>query len=135
MRSDVSDPLDPPPAVVGLEREALEEVWARGDGEATVREVLDALNARSTRDRAYTTLMTTLSRLHGKGLLVRRREGKSDFYRAALTREQYLQRRARAEVDALVGEYGDAALVHFARQVGELDAERLAELRRLAGDV
>jgi predicted transcriptional regulator len=128
------DPLDPPPAVVGLEREALEEVWARGAGEATVREVLDALNARSARKRAYTTLMTTLARLHGKGLLVRRREGKSDYYRAALPREQYLQRRARAEVDALLGEYGDAALVHFARQVGGLDADRLAELRRLADE-
>ncbi|MDO8209524.1 BlaI/MecI/CopY family transcriptional regulator [Conexibacter sp. CPCC 206217] len=121
-----------PPAVVGFEREVLEQVWACG-GDTSVREVLDALNGRDDKQRAYTTLMTVLVRLHAKGLLVRRRDGRSDRYSAALTREQYHAIRARAEVDALVGEYGDAALVHFARQVGELDPERRARLERLAG--
>lgn len=121
----------PPPNVVGAERETLEAVWAAG-GELTVREVLDALNAAGGKRRAYTTVMTMLVRLHEKGLLVRRRDGRSDLYAAALDREAYRAARARAEVDALVGEYGEAALIHFARQVGGLDDERRARLQRLA---
>jgi predicted transcriptional regulator len=75
-----------------------------------------------------------LTRLHEKGLLVRRRDGRSDRYAAALDRDAWRAARARAEVDALVGEYGEAALVHFARQVGGLDDERRARLERLARD-
>jgi predicted transcriptional regulator len=76
--------------------------------------------------------MTILRRLDGKGLLYRRREGKTDFYRAAYTREEYAELRARAEVDALVDRFGDVALGHFARQIAELDPERRRALERLA---
>jgi predicted transcriptional regulator len=76
--------------------------------------------------------MTTLARLHAKGLLTRRREGKTDFYRAAHTREAYADLRARAEVDDLVDAFGDVALGHFARQIAQLDPERRAALERLA---
>jgi predicted transcriptional regulator len=119
-----------PPAVQGLEAEALEAVWDLG--EAPVRAVMDRLNATAATPRAYTTYMTTLARLHAKGLLVRRREGKTDLYRAAHTREEYADLRARAEVDELVGEFGDVALGHFARQIAQLDPERRAALERLA---
>lgn len=121
-----------PPPVAGLEREALEHVWDQDGAEVTVREVLDALNGGGGKQRAYTTLMTVLSRLHRKGLLERRRDGRTDLYRAALTREEFLQARAREEVDALVGAYGDAALVQFARRVSEQDPSVRARLRRLA---
>ncbi len=35
---------------------------------------------------------------------------------------------------ALVDDFGDLALAHFARHVDGLDAERLAKLRKLAGE-
>jgi predicted transcriptional regulator len=119
-----------PPAVHGLEAEALEAVWDLG--EAPVREVMERLNLNAAAPRAYTTYMTTLARLHAKGLLDRRREGKTDFYRAAHTREEYADLRARAEVDELVDAFGDVALGHFARQIAQLDPERRAALERLA---
>ncbi len=108
----------------------MEEVWSRG--EATVRSVLEALNSRATRARAYTTVMTTMARLDGKGMLVRRREGKTDVYAPAIERQDYLEARARAEVGALVDEFGDVALVHFARHMAKLDPKRREQLRRLA---
>jgi len=108
----------------------MEVVWA--EGEATVRAVMDELNERTPKPRAYTTYMTTLARLHRKGVLTRRREGKTDHYRAALTREEYADARAAAEVEALVDEYGDVALSHFARQVERLDPKRYKALQRLA---
>jgi len=119
-----------PPTLHELESEIMEEVWRRA--EATVREVLEALNASASRVRAYTTVMTVMAKLHRKGLLERRREGKTDIYRPVMSREHYLEARAQAEVGALVDEYGEVALVHFARQMAQLDPERREQLRRLA---
>lgn len=108
----------------------MELIWELG--ERNVRAVLYELNARSHKERKYTTVMTTMARLGRKGLLVRRREGKTDLYKPALTRAEYLEARARAEVGALVDNYGEAALVHFARQMNQLDPKRREQLRRLA---
>lgn len=108
----------------------MEDVWRLG--EVNVRTVMEALNARADKERKYTTIMTIMSRLDRKGLLTRRREGKTDLYSPSMSREQYLEARARAEVGALVDEYGDMALVHFARQMADLDPKRRGQLRRLA---
>ena len=78
------------PPLHALESEVMEELWARS--EATVREVQEALNARGGKVRAYTTLLTVMTRLDGKGLLVRRRAGRLDVYAPALSRDAYLQR-------------------------------------------
>jgi len=119
------------PALHELEAEVMDEVW-RQDGETTVRAVMEALNAGREQDRAYTTYMTIMARLDRKGLLSRRREGKTDVYQPIVSREQYLERRAKLEVSAVVEEFGDAALVHFARQMNQLDPKRRDQLRRLA---
>jgi predicted transcriptional regulator len=114
-----------------LERLVMEEIWAQG--EATVRSVRDALNAESGQpERAYTTVLTILRRLDAKGLVRRSRSGKTDVYEAAIAREQYLGARADAEVSELLEQYGELALVQFARRMEALDPERRAALRRLA---
>ena len=118
------------PALHELETEVMEEVW-RHD-EISVRELMEILNRRARTPRAYTTYMTIMSRLDEKGLLKRRREGKADHYRGVYTRDEYRELRARSEVSALVSEFGDVALAHFARQMNDLDPQRLKELRRLA---
>src|SRR4051812_14468484 len=120
----------PLPVLHELEAEVMEEVW--GHEEASVRQVMDALNAKAPKSRAYTTYMTIMRRLDDKGLLKRRREGKTDFYRPAYTREEYAERRAQAEIDALVDRFGDVALGHFARQIEQLDPARRRALQRLA---
>ena len=119
-----------PPALHELEAEVMREVWDLG--ETTVREVLELLNAISDRERAYTTIMTILARLDSKGLVVRRREGKTDIFAPALTHDEYVEARARAEADALIEEFGEAALVNFARHIDKLDPGRRKKLRRLA---
>jgi predicted transcriptional regulator len=111
-----------------LETAVMQELWQRA--EATVREVHDAL----ARERAYTTVMTVMTRLCDKGMLIRERRGRSDVYRPTTTREEWAQDRARAGADALVEEFGDLALAQFTRQVAALDPERRQALRRLAED-
>ena len=123
-----------PPVLHELESEVMDAVWDARAGELTVRAVMDELNERANPPRAYTTYMTILARLYKKGLMVRRREGKTDVYAPALTREEYRARRAAAEVEQLVDEYGDAALSHFAARIAALDPERRRALERLAAD-
>ena len=111
----------------------MEEIWKRG--EASVRGVMEALNAGADRDRAYTTIMTIMSRLVTKGLLERRRQGKTDLYTARYTRDQYADLRARAELDSIVDQFGELALAHIARQWGDLDPDRRRALQRLAREM
>lgn len=108
----------------------METVWELG--EASVRTVMEELNGRAAKPRAYTTYMTILGRLNAKGLLVRRREGKTDVYAPVHTRAEYNDLRAEAEVAGLVETFGDVALGHFARQVADLDPKRRRALERLA---
>lgn len=119
------------PALHELETEVMEEVWRQRH--ATVRDVLHALNERSEKQRAYTTVMTILARLERKGVLERQKQGKGFVYTPRATREEYLEVRAQAEVEALVAEFGEVALAHFAREVAKLDAPRREKLRLLAG--
>src|SRR5437660_4426934 len=111
-----------PPALHELEAEIMEEVWRQG--ETTVKLVMEALNRKTKPPRAYTTYMTVMRRLDDKRLLSRTRDGRADTYSPRLTREQYQNLRASAEVQGLVDQFGDVALAHFARSIGELDPAR-----------
>jgi predicted transcriptional regulator len=127
---DTPDATNPPPQLHELEREVMEELWHRG--EASVREVMEAVNPDAPRQRAYTTYMTVMARLEGKGMLERSRQGKTDFYRPLYTRDQYEDLRAGAEVDSIVDQFGEVALAHIARQMAQLDPQRRRALQRLA---
>jgi predicted transcriptional regulator len=102
-----------------LERAVMDVLWDRGVP-ATVREVADVLAGR---ELAYTTVMTVLDRLAGKGMVERERAGRAWSYRPAAPREAYV---ARLMLDALeLAGSKDAALVRFARSVTGDDAEVL----------
>jgi predicted transcriptional regulator len=108
----------------------MELVWERR--ETSVRDVMQVLNAGAQRQRAYTTYMTIMGRLDAKGLLRRRREGRTDFYTPTYTRHQYTDMRARAELESVVDQYGEVALAHIARQMAALDPQRRRALERMA---
>ena len=103
-----------------LERAIMEVVWA-ADGPLTGRAVVDELG----RDRqvAYTTVLTVMDRLVGKGLLTRQRRGRAHTYLAAQSRAAYT-----AELMASVlGSADDhpAVLLHFVEQIPPDQAEAL----------
>jgi len=119
------------PALHELESEVMDVVWDL-PAPMTVRAVLDEVNARSGRERAYTTVMTIMRRLAAKGVLARERDGKAHLYRAICSRREYADTRAGTQVGALVAEYGDVALAHFAASMAKLDPARREQLARLA---
>ncbi len=111
-----------------LEAAIMDRLWKRRT--ATVRQVVDDL-ARS-RSLAYTTVMTIMTRLHAKGLLIRDRDGKTYVYRPAFTRDEHRARLSREIVRGLVDEFGDVALAHFTAELSGVDAAHRASLRRVA---
>jgi predicted transcriptional regulator len=117
----------PPEDLGPLERAVLEQVW-RGAGEVTVREVTAALPRRL----AYTTVMTTLDRLHRKGLLSRRKDGRAFRYAPRSTPEQFAAGILRRWLDRLAGRGPVRPLLaSLVDAVGEHDAALLPELQRL----
>ena len=110
-----------------LEAEVMDRLWKRRS--ATVRDVVEDLGR--SRQLAYTTVMTIMTRLHAKGLLARTRDGKTYVYRPAFTREEHRARLSRDLARGLVAEFGDAALVAFSAELDTVDASHRAALRRL----
>jgi predicted transcriptional regulator len=103
-----------------LERAIMEVVWA-ADAPVSGRAVVDELS----RDRqvAYTTVLTVMDRLVGKGLLTRQRRGRAHTYQAVQSRAAYT-----ADLMASVlGSSDDhpAVLLHFVEQIPPDQAEAL----------
>ena len=81
------------------------------------------------REIAYTTVMTTVSRLYDKGLLDRVRDGRRYLYSPKLTREQFLESTAWTVLDEAVG--GQAAMAMLVDKVSEASAGELDALEQL----
>ncbi len=126
--SSTSDPAQLQKRLGPLEWRVLEALWQRSD-EASVRDLQPEFP-----DIAYTTLMTTLDRLHRKGVLERTKQGRAFFYRPQLTRPAFESARA---ADALrVAITTDGATIGpllscFVEAVGERDNALLDELEAL----
>jgi predicted transcriptional regulator len=109
-----------------LERQVHQAVWMRGS--ATVREVIQ--------DRAiwqrYSTILTTMDRLHRKGLLSRVQEGKAFRYSARCSPEELERLSALRGIRHLLkSEYASLHLSYFVEAVGEHDDKLLDELLAL----
>lgn len=110
-----------------LEARVLEALWRVG-GPATVRDLQPQFPSI-----AYTTLMTTLDRLHRKGILHREKAGRAYAYRHRWSRTEFVNRVVSEKLGALIAP--DPALQplvsFFVDAVTRRDAEVLDELERL----
>lgn len=109
-----------------LERAVMDELWD-ADEALTVRQVHDALCMR--RPLAYTTVMTVLRRLAGKGLVAQLRDARAHRYAADRGRHELVAGLMVDALDQVDDRHGrHAALVHFVERVGphEVAALRLA---------
>jgi predicted transcriptional regulator len=107
-----------------LESEVLAALWASARA-MTPGEVLRELGG----SLAYTTVMTTLARLFEKGLVARRRSGRSYAYSPSVREADLAARRFRTMLDR--GHDSGAVLQGF---VGELSPAEARVLRTLLDD-
>jgi predicted transcriptional regulator len=112
-----------------LEADVMDVVWSRNLDDFAVGDVLRVLERR--RDIAYTTVMTTLGRLHEKGLLDRHKDGKRYVYSPRMTREEFLQDTAREVLDGLEEVGAQQALALLAEKVSEASPDELDELEQM----
>lgn len=110
-----------------LEARVLDALWVV-ERPVTVRELQPRFPAI-----AYTTLMTTLDRLHRKGVLERVKSGRAFVYRHRWNREDFVARIAGERLGALIAP--DPSLQplvsFFVDAVTHRDTEVLEELERL----
>jgi predicted transcriptional regulator len=121
-RTPAADRLGP------LERRVLDALWRRARP-ASVRDLQPEFA-----DIAYTTLMTTLDRLHRKALLDRVKQGRAFVYQPRLSRHEFQSARAADVLEAaLAGDRTDVEplLSFFVRAVSDRDRELLDELEAL----
>ena len=96
------------------ELEALKVLWERG--EATVRDLADAMNAGAKQGRddelAYTTVLSLLQVMEQKGLVAHRREGKAYVYVPRAERQSTIRRMASSFLEKVFDGAVDEYLVH-----------------------
>jgi predicted transcriptional regulator len=106
-------------------------LWEHGP--LTVRDVMTQLHERG-KTVAYTTVMTFLTRLEQKGVVVSNKKDTAYVYRAKITRESVSASRIRSLLDQLY----DGAAAPMLLQLIEnerFSPEELARLRRLINDL
>jgi predicted transcriptional regulator len=114
----------PSTSVGELEASVLAALW--DSGELATPAVFNQVGR--PRGLAYTTILTVLQRLYRKGLVSRRGEGKAHVYTAALTREQFSERRGEFLAGAMIG-LGNAGLSAFLAEARRLDPAFMGRLR------
>jgi len=98
-----------------LESEIMEVVWQQGP--TTVSQVHKVL--RDKKDIAYTTVMTTMSRMAKKRLLTQDRSQTSYVYAPALNKEDFESYVVKSVIRGLFDDYGDNVVDYFAECVQE----------------
>jgi predicted transcriptional regulator len=108
-----------------LEQDVMDVVWRLRD--TTVRDVHAEL--ASSREIAYTTVMTTMARLARKGILLRDTADLAHRYRPVVSRDQYARGAVGDVLSWLLERYPEPAVAYLADVVEELDAVTLEQLR------
>lgn len=110
-----------------LEHAVMNVVWAHFP--TTARDVCDRMTGRW--ERAYTTIMTTMDRLHRKGLLRREKEGLAWKYEPAMSKASFEKMLADGLATSILQAHGETALAAFVDAAAEVDEGLLDRLRNL----
>lgn len=112
------------------ESQVMQVLWEHGP--STAEDVVQALAQVS--DWQDATIKTLLNRLLKKGALAAESEGRRYRYRPLLARDAYVLEESRSLVERLFDGRIAPLVAHFSRH-GQLDADDIAQLRRLIEDI
>jgi predicted transcriptional regulator len=111
-----------------LEFSVMDVVWKHA-APMTARDVCDRLKGR--KERAYTTIMTTMDRLHRKGLLRRVKDGLAWRYEAVMSASGFSKALAESLATRILSAGEDTALSAFVDATANLDETLLDRLKQL----
>ncbi|MDQ5853293.1 MAG: BlaI/MecI/CopY family transcriptional regulator [Chloroflexota bacterium] len=109
-----------------LETDIMQLVWR--EKSTTVKQVHRALQAE--RDIAYTTVMTTMTRLADKGVLNRRRDGLAYIYTPAVTKRDFEAAMVRRVLDGLMDDYEEETITYLLDYLAEHDPKRFEQVQK-----
>ena len=112
-----------------LEAEIMEAVWEREWADFSVTDVHQLLEKR--REIAYTTVMTTVSRLYDKGLLTRHKEGRRFVYQPAMSHNEFIEAMTREVMESLPPVGRETAVALLVERVAEADDAELDFLEEM----
>lgn len=104
----------------------MDVVWRRFP--VSARDVCDSL--KGARERAYTTINTTMDRLHRKGLLRREKEGLAWVYSPTMSEHEYKKSLADGLADKLLAEHGEVGIMAVV-EAASTDRALLSRLEEL----
>ncbi len=108
-----------------LEAEIMDVIWEQGPSTvAAVHRVL-----RNRKDIAYTTVMTTMSRLAKKKLLIQDTSSSSYVYTPAISREDFERYVCTWVIKGLLEDYGAAVVGYFVDAIADTDPSLQERLR------
>ncbi len=107
-----------------LETEIMQIVWR--EKFTTVKKVHQAL--QKMREIAYTTVMTTMTRLAEKGVLNRKRDGLAYVYAPAVTKRDFETMMVRRVLDGLMDDYEEETITYLLDYLMENDPKRFEQI-------
>lgn len=109
-----------------LETDIMQILWQ--DERSTVKKVHRRLSQQ--REIAYTTVMTTMSRLSEKGVLNRHREGLAYVYSPAISEDEFVNMVVRQVLDGLLDDYSDTAIEYMVDYLARNNPSELTRLQK-----
>lgn len=110
-----------------LESDVMDVVWEMG--ECSVRDVHQELCQQRT--IAYTTVMTIMSRLSEKEILMKEKVKKANYYKPVYSKEEFVEVCVGELIEGVAGKYTQPVLTCFVEKMAELDPSSLGELEKL----
>jgi predicted transcriptional regulator len=109
-----------------LETEIMQIVWR--EKFTTVKKVHQLLQTQ--RELAYTTVMTTMTRLAEKGVLERVRDGLAYVYTPAITKRDFETMMVHRVLDGLMDDYEEETITYLLDYLKERDPQRFEQLTK-----
>jgi len=109
-----------------LEARIMRIIWA--SDEMNVKEVQQVLNEKSP--ISVNAVATVMNRLTEKGHLTKRTQERPTYFRAVLTKEQFLEEQARAMTRGLIEDFGDFVVGHMIEALDQADPASIEKLEQ-----
>lgn len=110
-----------------LEADVMKVVWKQSP--VTVRDVYEQL--RVSKQLAYTTVMTIMSRLADKELLLKAPQGNAYIYTPAVSEAEFAKMVVSEVLDGLFEEFAEPAISHMVDKFGSEDGSQLGKLEEI----
>ncbi|MBB3112240.1 putative transcriptional regulator [Paenibacillus phyllosphaerae] len=109
-----------------LESKIMNILW-EGD-EMPIRDVQHRLEREKA--MSFNTVMTVMNRLVDKGVLQKRVEGRTSYFRPVQSKDRFLETQSKELTNELMEEFGPLVVSHMLDAIDEADEDLIAKLEQ-----